>query len=94
MTERRYTASEIDQMRQDLVRVEFFNSMLPNGSRTWGLEQERARDARVEDQLRTYIAAGVAPEELRQRATMAEAAYNDQLSRIRNERSQRANPPP
>lgn len=62
--QRKYTLDEIDAMRRS-VRVIL---ALPLGS-------GRDFDARAEDQLRTYMLAGISPDELIEKAKKVESAW-------------------
>lgn len=75
MTEHRYTLAEIDRMRAALwrkynppERLRKYESMTIDGGTlcTWPTEEDREAKLRVvvEDQLRTYLLAGIRPEEL------------------------------
>lgn len=54
MTDRKYTLAEIDRMRNAI------NWMYPDGVAFY--QDERARE--TEERLRTYMAAGIEPEDL------------------------------
>ncbi len=66
MLERAYTVAEIDRMRRAVDHLWLFGCMLNEApslqqSRTY---DETERTAFVEEMLRTYMLAGVGPEEL------------------------------
>lgn len=64
MSERKYSVSEIDQMRAVLrirVAASFFRAF-PNGG--WSDGPIPDFPAQAEDQLRTYMLAGIEPNEL------------------------------
>lgn len=71
MTQRAYTLDEIDRMRVSvrsilsggMQRCSGSFGVYPSVQRMWDAE-----DARAEDQLRTYMAGGVSPEELETKA--------------------------
>lgn len=60
MSERKYSVKEIDMMRGYVRYMLHPPAMMP-------FRQEEV-DARVENALRTYIAAGISPEELEEEA--------------------------
>lgn len=65
MDSRKYTFLEIERMRRTLRTKYPFIICTFNGTRSQdNIEQEHANDRRIEDELRTYILAGISPEEL------------------------------
>ena len=61
---RTYTAAEVDEMRSSLSACEQFRQIGPNGHGTLPSNFDNL----IEERLRTYIVAGVDPEELKERA--------------------------
>lgn len=67
--QRAYTLGEIDRMRATLNRMNPWTRLHCSGDGSPCIDPDKAdRDARIEDQLRTYMAAGITPEELEARA--------------------------
>jgi hypothetical protein len=63
VTERAYTLAEIDRMRELIMWIDFYEG----GGRWRSSAEEAALKANIEDRLRTYLTAGIAPPELEER---------------------------
>jgi hypothetical protein len=66
MTERAYTLKEIDQMRRNILATR--TSWEVHSNPEYQQQYERRRDREVEDKLRSYLLAGVDPQELEDEA--------------------------
>lgn len=77
MSERRYTVAEIDRMRAIVVMLNAPHAWIPGGcGYDWSDEQQRTLDRRNEDELRTYLIAGVDPAELEAKLKAREEQYH------------------
>jgi hypothetical protein len=75
MTERAYTLKEVDQMRRAVFASR--DSWEVHSNPEYQQQYERRRDREVEDQLRTYLLAGVDPQELEDKTAALQEAWKE-----------------
>jgi hypothetical protein len=66
MVERAYTIKEIDQMRRNILATRM--SWEAHSNPEYQRQYEQRRDREVEDKLRSYLLAGIDPQELEDEA--------------------------
>lgn len=88
LIDHKYTVQEIEQMRDDLDIILFPITWISADSGVGGSWRAGEREDMIERQLRTYMMAGVRPEEIRQRAIEANARSEAQRESLRTDGQQ------
>lgn len=89
LIDHRYTVLEIDRMRRAIYKLGNLSARKFGGPGIFyeSVAEQRAAMAeegsRVEDEVRTYMLAGIRPEELEDRAEKAHAEFQERMSALR-----------